>query len=107
MAAARRSMSSRQRTPLGIRHAENCAAEAAWDSECKAELAKVKGWMEEERANRDEMHTEQRQFLQDLHGLATQIESRLCHVEQQTTNRCVELIGPAVQELGLTLAEVE
>lgn len=58
----------------------------------------VKGWMEQESAARSQLQREQRQFLQELHGLAAAIECRVAHVELQATTRCVELVGSGAQQ---------
>lgn len=112
MAPSVRRAASRQRTPLGSRHADHCfdavEPEVSLEaSECIAELSKVKSWMEQERAARGQLQNEQRQFLQELHSLAAAIEGRFAHVERQAASRCVELVGPAGQGAGLTRSEVE
>lgn len=95
---------SRQRTPPRSGPTVHCTQA----SECAAELELLKNSLREERATRGQLQTEQRQFLQELHALAGAIESRLTHAETQAAHRCVELVGPAVQEgLGLSRAEVE
>lgn len=88
--------------------------EPAGCSDWNADLAMVKSWMEQERAARGQLQREQRQFLQELHGLAAAIENRVAHVELQAATRCVELVGPGVQqaqqahqEAMLTRKEVE